>query len=116
MKKLPNNLFGKPDLYKVYVMVVLHLACSVISFGQVENVNPDTTGVPWMTGGVPIASSEWSNKINQIPDMVRTSTINPPSSIDNSTNKFMRPIFNQGGGSCARLQVLGMFLLMKSTT
>ena len=78
--------------------------CNVIfsSPAQVVNLNPDPNGPPWLTGGVPKMTPEYKQKIDSIPVMVRQSSTEPLGKVDNSENKFMRPIFQQSHGCCAQ--------------
>ncbi len=67
----------------------------ISTFSQVVNLNPDTLGDPWLTGGVPTLTPEMQAIIDSTPVLIRQSFIDPPSSVDNSQNIFMRPIFLQ---------------------
>jgi len=85
------------------------LMCYVIfsNTAQVVNLNPDPNGTPWLTGGVPKMTPEYQQKIDSTPIMVRQSFIEPPSKVDNSENKFMRPIFLQKHNCCAQASGVG---------
>ena len=95
MKKLKKFLFS------------LFILISTTTFTQVVNLNPDTLGVPWLTGGVPNLTPEIQAIVDLLPRMTLKSTQTPPDSIDNSLHKFMRPIFGQSGGSCAQASGIG---------
>ena len=77
------------------------------TFAQVVNLNPDTLGDPWLTGGVPNVTPEIQAVVDQLPRMTLKSTQTPPDSIDNSLHKFMRPPFVQADGSCAQASGIG---------
>lgn len=83
-------------LLKSFVLILLSLNC----FCQV-NLNPDPNGPPWISGGVPLITSEIQQQIDAIPQMQRQSFIDPPEMVDNSQLEFMPPIFNQEGNCCS---------------
>ena len=70
-----------------------------------RNVNPDPNGEPWMVGGLRIPDQSELSKIPLI-ELSRTDlqrNINSlPTSLDNTTQPYFRPIFNQSNGSCAQ--------------
>jgi type IX secretion system substrate protein len=88
-------------------LLSLFILISTTTFAQVVNLNPDTLGIPWLTGGVPNVTVEIQSEVDQLPKMTLRSTLTPPDSIDNSLHKFMRPIFDQAGGSCAQASGIG---------
>lgn len=88
-------------------ILLCHVIFTITSTAQVVNLNPDPNGNPWLTGGVPKMTPEYQQKIDSIPVMVRQSFIEPPSKVDNSENKFMRPIFQQKNGCCAQASGVG---------
>jgi hypothetical protein len=78
---------------------------SIQSFAQIHNINPDPNGEPWMVGGLKIPDKE---KLAQIPtiilsqDDLNRSSLTLPAQLDNTTQAYFRPIFNQSNGSCAQ--------------
>lgn len=69
---------------------------------QTENVNPDKTGEPWIVGGLRVPDQ---SEIDKIPEKIYPSDYfkkDLPSFLDNSTNQYFRPIFNQDHGSCGQ--------------
>jgi len=69
---------------------------------QIQNVNPDKTGEPWIVGGLRIPSQKEINKIPVIKITEKSRSKDLPSSLDNSTKTYFRPVFNQTGGCCAQ--------------
>lgn len=75
------------------------------------NLNPDPEGEPWIAGG--IDKKIWLEAFSEAIEMpaskegalYRRAAL--PSSINNSTNKAFRPVFNQAGGSCAQASGVG---------
>ncbi|MCD4794062.1 MAG: T9SS type A sorting domain-containing protein [Bacteroidales bacterium] len=73
-----------------------------ISNAQIINVNPDKNGEPWIVGGLRVPSQEEINKIPVLTFPEEYNTKDLPSSLDNSTTQYFRPIFSQTHGSCAQ--------------
>jgi len=69
---------------------------------QIQNVNPDKTGEPWIVGGLRIPSQKEINKIPVLKMTGKSRSKDLPSSMDNSTKVYFRPVFNQTGGCCAQ--------------
>lgn len=69
---------------------------------QIQNVNPDKTGEPWIVGGLRIPSQKEINKIPVIKMTEKSRSKDLPSSLDNSTKTYFRPVFNQTDGCCAQ--------------
>ena len=69
---------------------------------QIQNVNPDKTGEPWIVGGLRIPSQNEINKIPVIKITEKSRSKDLPSSMDNSTKAYFRPVFNQTDGCCAQ--------------
>ena len=80
-----------------------------ISKAQTINVNPDKSGEPWLVGGLRVPSQAELNKIPElkIPTSYKSKKLSLPNSLDNSTNDYFRPIFNQSHGSCAQASGIG---------
>ncbi len=94
-------------------LTTLLLLFSFVLFGQkskVVNVNPDSNGMPWFTDGytkipekelLPIEQVlELRNRSSYSADTKRINSAKLPSAVDNSKLRYMRPAFNQIGGSC----------------
>lgn len=92
-----------------YLFIFLFLLSS-LSFSQVINVNPDPNGEPWLAGGVPPLTKEGEKRISQMKRFTISSSLRNrqlPTTVDNSTNKYFRPVFNQVGNSCAQASGIG---------
>lgn len=75
---------------------------------EMINVNPDLSGEPWLAGGVPPMTKVDEQKVAQMTryrSKVRSRAL--PVAVDNSKNKYHRPIFNQEGNSCAQASGIG---------
>jgi len=76
-----------------------------ITSAQIQNVNPDPNGEPWYVGGLRVPSQEELAKIpvvNLSHEDLQRSVNSLPAQLDNSTQPYFRPIFNQSNGSCAQ--------------
>jgi len=91
-------------------ILTLLLICQAALFAQIQNVNPDPKGEPWIVGGLrQLTDADWE-KLNNIPELIITESSRKkdlPSSVDNSQNSCFRPIFNQEGGSCGQASGVG---------
>ncbi len=89
---------------KINIFLLVILTSIAYTNAQTININPDKTGEPWIVGGLRVPSQEEINKIPQlnIPSNYKTTKLSLPSYLDNSTNAYFRPIFNQTHGSCAQ--------------
>lgn len=79
-------------------------AFGISLYAQLINVNLDPKGEPWIAGGFKIPSKEKMAEINNLPELKLSNNQKTtlPTKLDNSTNQYFRPIFNQSGGSCAQ--------------
>ncbi len=87
------------------LLTVLLIFISIIAgYSQLQNINPDKTAEPWLVGGLRVPSTEELSKIPlvTISDNIYRSKIELPTSIDNSENKYFRPIISQSNGSCSQ--------------
>lgn len=78
------------------------LLISISANAQVININPDKSGEPWIVGGWKSPSKEELAKIPMLKIDNKYKTKSLPSSLDNSTLPYFRPIFNQTDGCCAQ--------------
>jgi len=81
------------------------LSISFVGFSQIKNVNPDPNGEPWIVGGLKVPSEVELAKIPTIhlaQDVAAKTAVTLPTSLDNTTQPFFRPIFNQSDGSCSQ--------------
>ncbi|HXK48966.1 MAG TPA: hypothetical protein PKW56_00725, partial [Clostridiales bacterium] len=92
--------------------LIFTLMIMIGSFASAElnNVNPDPNGEPWLAGGWKMPDAEEMKTIRAIPELTlpesyRTKEL--PYKIDNSELQYFRPIFNQSGGSCAQASGVG---------
>ncbi len=99
---------------KKFIPLIIALFHISLTYGQdakkIININPDKNGDPWIIEGYtpPNKSSELS--IEDIKSIIQKNTKQNPSQlkdaktlptrIDNSKSIYMRPAFNQVGGSC----------------
>jgi hypothetical protein len=88
------------------VLVILGLQFS-ISRAQIQNVNPDKNGEPWIVGGLRVPTDEEISKIPVLENLKTFGSKELPSSFDNSTQPYFRPIFNQTEGSCGQASGVG---------
>ncbi len=91
------------------LLAIFGIALSpLFSQNNLINVNPDPNGEPWYAGGLrPLTEADW-NYLNSLPKLTVTeSTKDLPVSVDNSTQPYFRPIFNQDGGSCGQASGIG---------
>lgn len=91
------------NFFSLFFFVTL----SFFSFAQVKNVNPNISGEPWLLGGLRIPSTAELSKIPEFQSEKNFSAKNLPTSLDNSTQPYFRPIFNQDHGSCAQASGIG---------
>jgi len=96
---------------KIRIIALLVIfSISNISAQELINVNPDPKGEPWYVGKLRKLSPEDYKKIEQTPKLKipknyqKTSL---PASVNNSLNKYFRPIFNQENGSCGQASGVG---------
>ena len=93
----------------IITFLALVIATGVI-FAQPFNLNPDPEGEPHWAGGVPERTPESHSKYLTYPLLVLSDTsanTTLPYRIDNSSEKYMRPIFNQSNSSCAQAAGIG---------
>ncbi|KQC04733.1 MAG: hypothetical protein APR54_02015 [Candidatus Cloacimonas sp. SDB] len=92
---------------KLFIInLIFFLFLCVVLNCQLINVNPDSTGNPWYVGGLLLDDPA----VGEIPVFVLTeesANRNLRTSVDNSTEIYFRPIFNQVGGSCAQAAGIG---------
>lgn len=69
-----------------------------------NNLNPDLNGEPWIPDGYTIPENRTymsEERVQELLQQLKQSTnIELPSKIDHTYSTYMRPIFNQVGGSC----------------
>jgi hypothetical protein len=81
-----------------------------LSAQELINLNPDPAGEPWYVGKLRQLTAEDYKKIEQTPKLKMTTEHSKgslPASIDNSLNKYFRPVFNQHNGSCGQASGIG---------
>ena len=100
----------KPLLKFTLTFFCLLFAGMSLTGQQLINLNPDKNGEPWIAGGLrPLTEADYAY-LNSLPafevqEQFRLRTL--PSSVDNSTKSFFRPVFNQDGGSCGQASGIG---------
>lgn len=92
-------------------LTIILLIASLVS-AELINVNPDPNGEPWWAGGWKMPDAEEMAKIEALPKLAlperyKKSAKSLPYKLDNSDLMFMRPVFNQQGGSCAQASGVG---------
>ncbi|MBN2788659.1 MAG: T9SS type A sorting domain-containing protein [Candidatus Delongbacteria bacterium] len=96
---------------KLILVLTTLLLFSFVSAELINN-NPDPNGEPWISGGVSPLTPEQQKKIDEIPvlllpDEYKNRKEELPYTVDNSTQPYFRPIFNQVGGSCGQASGVG---------
>ena len=77
---------------------------------QYQNLNPDPNGEPWIVGGLRQLTPADYQMLSQIPQWKSPKPANAedlPLQVDNTSNPWFRPIFNQSGGSCGQASGIG---------
>ncbi len=88
-------------MYKLFFSVILTVL-TLAGNAQIQNLNPDKNGEPWIVGGLRVPSKEEINKIPLVTLNTKGNLPNLPSSLDNTTKPYFRPVFNQTDGCCAQ--------------
>ena len=83
-------------------LILVFAFFTLLSNAQVTNINPNKNAEPWLVGGLRIPSSEEINQIQNVKYQYSDKSRSLPSSLDNSTKSYFRPIFNQTDGCCAQ--------------
>ncbi len=87
---------------KNVIFTLLFLFSFFYSEAQLINVNPDKTAEPWIVGGLRVPSQKEIDKIPVVTLKGNNNTKDLPAYLDNSTNQYFRPVFNQTDGCCAQ--------------
>ena len=86
------------------------VVCIQVTNAQYINANPDPEGEVWIVGAIPEYTQEYIDKLNAIPEL-QLSSISAQTllsqKVDNSQNKFFRPLIEQVGYSCAPAAGIG---------
>ncbi len=86
-----------------HILLSIFIVISVFSLkAQVQNSNPDPNGKPWIIGGWREPTKAELEKIPQLKIDNKFKTRDLPSSLDNSTLPYFRPVFSQTDGCCAQ--------------
>ncbi len=108
MQLYAGNLSSKEKgMNKYSLLFVVFGFCLSISQAQIQNVNPDKNAEPWILGGLRIPSDDEINTIPVLENVKTNGSKDLPSTFDNSTQPYFRPIFNQTDGSCAQASGVG---------
>ena len=91
---------------KKYILLLTVMMFFVSVSAELVNVNPDPNGDKWIAGGFRMPTTEELSKIKEFKPKIKISK-DLPSRVDNSTQPYFRPIFNQVGGSCAQASGVG---------
>ncbi len=100
----------KASLKFTWTLLFLFATVLTLTGQQIINLNPDKNGEPWIAGGLRELTAADYAYLGSLPSLeiaeqYKTRTL--PSSIDNSTEPYFRPIFNQDGGSCGQASGIG---------
>jgi len=79
------------------------------AFAQV-NLNPDPNGDPWIAGNLRTLTPDDQARLAKIPEWEPSCRIplkTLPTSLDNTTLPYFRPVFAQSGGSCGQASGVG---------
>ena len=90
---------------KITLFIILLSLSIKLQSQNLKNVNPNPKGPPWLVGGLRIPSEEELSKIPVLElshDDLYKHPNSLPASLDNTTQPFFRPIFNQSDGSCSQ--------------
>ncbi len=90
-------------MIKHYLSIFI-LFLSFNGFAQLQNVNPDPNGEPWLVGGYRTLSEA---ELSKIPEFKLNATqknalTQLPAQLDNTQNPYFRTVFNQSDGSCSQ--------------
>ncbi len=91
---------------KKSIIPITILLYTILALAELINVNPDPMGDKWIAGGFLIPTEEQLAKVKEFKPAVKISKV-LPSRVDNSTEPYFRPVFNQVGGSCAQASGVG---------
>jgi hypothetical protein len=96
---------------KIILIILVFLLLSSVSAELINN-NPDPNGEPWYSADLPELTPEQQKKVDAIPvlllpEQYKIKKEELPYTVDNSTQPYFRPIFNQQGGSCGQASGVG---------
>lgn len=83
-------------------LLIFAIMFSLFANSQTKNVNPNKNAEPWLVGGLRIPTQEEINKIPVVNNSYNRDAKDLPSFLDNSTEQYFRPVFNQTDGCCAQ--------------
>ncbi len=84
------------------ILLAVFLLSAFFTDAQIQNINPDKNGDLWIVGSLRVPSKEEINKIPVIKMAYKDGSKDLPSSLDNSTKPYFRPVFSQTDGCCAQ--------------
>ncbi len=87
---------------KIILLLSIFFLSVYSGYAQIQNVNPDKEGDSWIVGGLRIPSEAEINEIPVIKLTYKERSKDLPSFLDNSTEPYFRPVFNQTDGCCAQ--------------
>lgn len=93
-----------------YLVLLFFISITQLSAQDLINLNPDPKGEPWYVGKLRKLTDEDYKKIEQTPKLKLPSNFEKaslPVIVDNSLNKYFRPIFNQTNGCCGQASGIG---------
>lgn len=92
------------------ISILIFIASFEATAQKLINLNPDPNGEPWYVGILRTLTKEDLKRIEQTPKLTLPLNYQKgslPSFIDNSLNKYFRPVFNQSNGSCGQASGVG---------
>jgi len=92
------------------LVLFLLFSLTQIQAQDLINLNPNPKGEPWYVGKLRTLTKEDYRKIEQTPKLKLPASYQKselPLVVDNSLNKYFRPIFNQDDGSCGQASGIG---------
>jgi len=95
---------------KRLLFLLFALIAVLFSNAQIRNINPDTTGDPWIVGGLRELTPADYQMLAKVPQWKLPNPVdskNLPAQVDNTINPWFRPIFSQSGGSCGQASGVG---------
>ncbi len=78
------------------IILMIYSTC----YAQLENLNPDPNGNPWINGAGPTITPEYLQTLEEIPEFQRQSFDSPSEFKNNYLTGFMPVVWGQIHGEC----------------
>jgi hypothetical protein len=108
-KKITLKINNKA-MKKLITLIAIIAIAGMANAQGIININPDPGGEPWLAGGLRTLTASDYALIAATPKLTLTDAQRSrdlPSTLDNSTLPWFRPVFNQDGGSCGQASGIG---------